>query len=64
MPFPVAHAIAFAVAAPVNASSATPTEPSASRVMIAEDVVERMAELYQVSTQAMTLRLHRLDLIR
>jgi len=32
--------------------------------MIAEDVVERMAELYQVSTQAMTLRLHRLDLNR
>jgi len=29
-----------------------------------EDVVERMAERYEVSAQAMTLRLHRLGLIR
>lgn len=30
----------------------------------AEDVVDRMADKYQVSAQAMTLRLHRLGLIR
>ena len=31
---------------------------------LAEEAVERLADMYQVSMQAMTLRLHRLDLIR